>query len=127
MVSARPQPVGMLAPSWRFHLHRDGSSLLASESGAGGFPAPAARSTKWCCNRLPRGSDAHPEEMELGAAVIDIGGSTTDVAVFLNGSIAFSVSIHLADGGDERLDATVKTSPEEAERLKISTVAPSPS
>jgi len=61
-----------------------------------------------------------PEEMELGAAVVDIGGSTTDIAVFLNGSIAFSASIPV--GGisvTSDLSQLLKTSPEESERLKI--------
>ncbi len=61
-----------------------------------------------------------PQEMELGAAVIDIGGSTTDVAIFINGSIAFSISIPL--GGlsvTNDLSTLLKTSPEEAEKLKV--------
>jgi cell division protein FtsA len=61
-----------------------------------------------------------PEEMELGAAVIDIGGSTTDIAIFLNGSIAFNASIPV--GGiavTSDLSQLLKTSPEESERLKI--------
>ncbi len=61
-----------------------------------------------------------PEEMELGVAVVDIGGSTTDIAIFLKGSIAYSASIPL--GGiavTNDLSQLLKTSPEEAERLKI--------
>ena len=61
-----------------------------------------------------------PEEMELGAVVIDIGGSTTDIAVFANGSIAYSASIPV--GGmavTSDLSQLLKTSPEEAERLKV--------
>ena len=61
-----------------------------------------------------------PEEMELGAAVVDIGGSTTDVTIFLNGSIAFSACIPI--GGiavTSDLVQLLKTSPEEAERLKL--------
>ena len=61
-----------------------------------------------------------PEEMDLGVAVVDIGGSTTDVAIFVNGSIAFSASIPV--GGiavSSDLSQLLKTSPEEAERLKL--------
>lgn len=61
-----------------------------------------------------------PEEMELGAAVVDIGGSTTDIAIFMNGSIAFSGMVPL--GGiavTNDLSQLLKTSPEAAEALKI--------
>jgi len=61
-----------------------------------------------------------PEEMELGAAVIDIGGSTTDFAIFQHGSIAFCATIPV--GGlavTNDLSQLLKTSPEEAERLKL--------
>lgn len=60
------------------------------------------------------------EEMELGAAVVDIGGGTTDVAVFAGGSISYSASIpvagHLVTSDVSKL---LKTTPEEAERLKL--------
>ena len=61
-----------------------------------------------------------PEEMDLGAVIVDIGGSTTDIAIFINGSIAFSACIPV--GGiavTSDLSQLLKTSPEEAERLKI--------
>ena len=61
-----------------------------------------------------------PDEMELGVAVVDIGGSTTDLAIFINGSIVFSACIPL--GGiavTSDLSQLLKTSPEEADRLKI--------
>jgi len=59
-------------------------------------------------------------EMELGTAVVDIGGGTTDIAIFVNGSIAFGASIPL--GGlsvTSDLSQLLKCSPEEAERLKL--------
>jgi len=61
-----------------------------------------------------------PLAMEEGAAVVDIGGSTTDIAIFINGSIAFSASVPL--GGlsvTNDLGTLLKTSPDEAEKLKI--------
>lgn len=61
-----------------------------------------------------------PEEMEFGVAIVDIGGSTTDVAIFQNGSIAFSATVPV--GGiavTSDLCQLLKTSPEEAERLKV--------
>ena len=40
-----------------------------------------------------------PEEQELGVMVIDIGGGTTDIAVFTNGSICYTASLPL--GGNQ--------------------------
>ncbi len=40
-----------------------------------------------------------PEERELGVMVIDIGGGTTDIAVFTNGSICYTASLPL--GGNQ--------------------------
>ncbi|MCS7066726.1 MAG: cell division protein FtsA, partial [Fimbriimonadales bacterium] len=34
-----------------------------------------------------------PEEREVGVALLDIGGGTTDVAVFIEGSLAFTASV----------------------------------
>ncbi len=61
-----------------------------------------------------------PEELELGTVIVDIGGGTTDVAVFLGGSIAYSASIPV--GGQlvtSDISKLLKTTPEEAERLKM--------
>ena len=65
-----------------------------------------------------------PEEMDLGVAIVDIGGSTTDVAIFIGGSIAFTACIPV--GGiavTSDLSQLLKTSPEEAERLKLASGA----
>lgn len=60
------------------------------------------------------------EEMDLGTAVVDIGGGTTDVGVFTGGSIAFSATIPVAGLlVTSDLSKLLKTSPEEAERLKL--------
>ncbi|RLB71374.1 MAG: cell division protein FtsA [Deltaproteobacteria bacterium] len=40
-----------------------------------------------------------PEERELGVVVIDVGGGTTDIAVFTNGSICYTASLPL--GGNQ--------------------------
>lgn len=61
-----------------------------------------------------------PEEMELGSAVVDIGGGTTEIAVFANGSIVYSASIPI--GGQlvtSDVSKLLKTSVDEAERLKL--------
>ncbi|MBN1568769.1 MAG: cell division protein FtsA [Acidobacteria bacterium] len=61
-----------------------------------------------------------PAEKELGVAVIDIGGGTTDIAVFVKDSVSF-VSV-IPVGGAHFTGDLVKalhTSKEEAERIKI--------
>jgi len=61
-----------------------------------------------------------PEEMDLGTVVVDIGGGTTDVAVFANGSIVYSATLPVASAlVTSDLSKLLKTSPEEAERLKL--------
>lgn len=61
-----------------------------------------------------------PEELELGSVVVDLGGGTTDVAVFANGSIVYSASIPLGSMHvTSDLSKLLKTTPEEAERLKV--------
>lgn len=60
------------------------------------------------------------EQMDLGAAVVDIGGGATDVGVFVGGSIAHSGSVPIgAELVTSDLSKLLKTSPEEAERLKV--------
>jgi len=61
-----------------------------------------------------------PEEKELGAVVIDIGGGTTDIAVFLENSICFS-SVIAAGGANFTRDLIegIKISRVEAERIKV--------
>jgi cell division protein FtsA len=60
-----------------------------------------------------------PDEMELGAALIDIGGGTTDMAVFCDGTIRHTREIAL--GGHNLtndLSVGLRTPLQEAERLK---------
>lgn len=60
------------------------------------------------------------EEMDLGAAVVDIGAGTSDLAVFVNGSIAHTASLPVGSGHvTSDISKLLKTSPEEAERLKL--------
>ncbi len=61
-----------------------------------------------------------PEEREVGVALLDIGGGTTDVAVFIEGSLAFTASVPLG-GNHVSRDVYLMfrvASPEEAERIK---------
>lgn len=61
-----------------------------------------------------------PEEKEMGAAIIDIGGGTTDLVIFLNGSIKHTAVFSMA-GNHITNDISVglRTPVEEAEKIKI--------
>ncbi len=59
-------------------------------------------------------------QLESGAVVVDLGAGTTEIGVFVNGSIAYSASIPIgASAITSDLSKLLKTSPEEAERLKL--------
>jgi cell division protein FtsA len=61
-----------------------------------------------------------PAERELGVAIVDIGGGTTDIAAFINGSIAYTGVVPV--GGDHvtrDIAVGIRVSLEEAERLKV--------
>lgn len=60
------------------------------------------------------------EEREVGVALLDIGGGTTDVALFIEGSLAFTASVPYG-GNHVSRDVYLMfriASPEEAERVK---------
>lgn len=60
-----------------------------------------------------------PDEMELGVALLDIGGGTTDLAVFCNGTIKYTWELAL--GGNNLtndLSVGLRTPLQEAEMLK---------
>jgi len=62
-----------------------------------------------------------PEERELGVALIDIGGGTTDVIVFLNGAVMHTAVLPI--GGNHLTSdvaAGLRTPLSDAEHLKIS-------
>jgi len=60
------------------------------------------------------------EEIEHGSVCIDMGSGTTDIALFLDGSLAFSACLPVGSGHvTNDIAALIKTSPEEAERLKL--------
>lgn len=60
-------------------------------------------------------------ERDLGVVALDIGGGTTDIAMFVNGAIFYSAVVPLG-GNHLTYDIAVglRTSQEEAERIKIS-------
>ena len=60
-----------------------------------------------------------PQELELGCVMVDIGGGTTDMAIFNSGSVVHTACLPI--GGQlvtSDISKLLKTSPEEAERLK---------
>lgn len=61
-----------------------------------------------------------PEEKELGVAIIDIGGGTTDLVIFANGAIKHTAVFSLA-GSHVTSDISMglRTPVEEAEKIKI--------
>ena len=61
-----------------------------------------------------------PDEKELGVALVDIGGGTTDIAVYHNGSMVHSAVLPI--GGDHithDIAQGMRTSRAEAERIKL--------
>jgi cell division protein FtsA len=62
----------------------------------------------------------HNDEKELGVALVDIGGGTTDLTVFVNGGVRHTQVIGL--GGSQvtnDISAVLRTPMEEAEKVKI--------
>jgi len=60
-----------------------------------------------------------PEEKELGVAIIDIGGGTTDLVIFANGSIKHTSVISLAGNHiTNDISMGLRTPLEEAEKIK---------
>lgn len=71
---------------------------------------------------------ATPDERELGVALIDIGGGTSDIAVFADGSIVYSAVIPVGGNHVTRdISIGLRTPFEIAERLKIERGVASPS
>jgi cell division protein FtsA len=63
---------------------------------------------------------ATADERELGIALIDIGGGTSDIAVFMDGSISFSTAIPVGGNHVTRdISIGLRTPFEIAERLKV--------
>ncbi|MBI5969796.1 MAG: cell division protein FtsA [Deltaproteobacteria bacterium] len=61
----------------------------------------------------------NPDEREIGAALVDIGGGTTDIAIYQNGAIKYTTVIPL--GGNQitnDISVGLRTSVAEAENLK---------
>ena len=50
----------------------------------------------WLCVAKKHHPDLHPDDKEVGVALIDIGGGTTDIAVFEDGTIRHTAVIAVA-------------------------------
>ncbi len=62
----------------------------------------------------------YPEEMELGVALIDIGGKTTNIAVFNNGSIRYISSLNIGGAHiTNDIALGLRTSLKNAEHIKL--------
>lgn len=61
----------------------------------------------------------YPDEREIGVVLVDIGGGTTDIAVFVGGSIAYTVVIPVGGNHfDWDIAYGLNTTLSEAERIK---------
>jgi cell division protein FtsA len=61
-----------------------------------------------------------PAEKDLGVALVDIGGGTTDIAIFANGDIAYSSAIPIGGSHITRdISIGLRLSLAEAERVKL--------
>jgi cell division protein FtsA len=61
-----------------------------------------------------------PEEKDLGVAIIDIGGGTTDLVIFSNGAIKHTAVFSLAGSHiTNDISMGLRTPAEEAEKIKI--------
>ena len=60
------------------------------------------------------------DEIELGVCLVDIGGGTTDIAVFTNGAIRHTAVIPVAgDQVNNDIAVALRTPPKEAEDIKV--------
>ena len=60
------------------------------------------------------------DEKELGVCLVDIGGGTTDIAVFTNGAIRHTAVIPVAgDQVNNDIAVALRTPPKEAEDIKV--------
>lgn len=61
-----------------------------------------------------------PAERDLGVVLADIGGGTTDIAIFVDGDIYYSAVIPVGGNHVTRdISVGLRVSPEEAERVKL--------
>ena len=61
-----------------------------------------------------------PDERNLGVAIADIGGGTTDIAIFVDGDIAYSSAIPVGGSHVTRdISVGLRAAHDEAERVKI--------
>jgi cell division protein FtsA len=114
-------PVGLTGPQLDVNLH-----VVSCDSALSQSLVNAANKAQIKVKRIALQSIASgeavltPEEKELGTAVIDIGGGTTDIALYVKDSICFSSVIPVGGAHFTRdLIEGLRTSRDEAERIKI--------
>jgi cell division protein FtsA len=113
-------PVGLAGPQLDVNLH-----VVSCDSALIQSLVNAANKAQIKVKRMVLQSVASgeavltPEEKELGTAVIDIGGGTTDIALYVKDSICFSSVIPVGGAHFTKdLIEGLRTSRDEAERIK---------
>ena len=83
--------------------------------------AAGSKSTTSCSSSSPRASPASPRtRSELGVCIIDIGGGTTDLAVFSQGAIRHTAVIPIAgDQVTNDIAVSMRTPTQYAEDIKV--------
>ena len=77
------EPLGMAACASRPRCTSSPARSPARRTSSSAATAPASRSRTSCSSRSPRREAVLAEdEKELGVALVDIGGGTTDIAIF---------------------------------------------
>jgi len=114
-------PVGLTGPQLKINLHVVSCDSALSQSLVSAANKARIKVKKVILQSIASGEAVlTPEEKELGIAVIDIGCGTTDLAVYVKGSISHTSVIPVA-GAHFTYDLVeaLHTSREEAERIKI--------
>ena len=114
-------PVGLSGPQLDLNLHVISCDGALSQSLVNAANKAQIKVKRIILQSIASGEAVlTPEEKELGATVIDIGGGTTDIALYVKGSICFSSVIPVGGMHFTRdLVEALRTSREEAERIKI--------
>ena len=114
-------PVGLTGPQLDINLHVVSCDSALSQSLVNAANRAQVRVKRVILQSIASGEAVlTPEEKELGAVIIDIGGGTTDIAVYVGDSICHTSVIPV--GGAHFTNDLVEalhTSREEAERIKI--------
>ena len=115
------EPLGMAGVRLEAKVHIVTGAVSSARRTSSSAPtAPASTSPTSCSSRSPRAEAVLGEdEKELGVCLVDIGGGTTDIAIFSGGSIVHTAVIALG-GNNLTSDIAIglRTPAHEAERIK---------